>query len=104
MGKKYQVRYLPSAEKDFLEIIEYIRVDNPTAAKNFIDQIDETISQLELFPLMGQIPKERRLQSQNYRMLIIGNYLVFYAVEGNVVEIRRILHGKRRYSFLFDPK
>jgi hypothetical protein len=29
---------------------------------------------------------------------------VFYAVKGNIVEIRRILHGKRRYSFLFDPK
>ncbi|WP_231685742.1 type II toxin-antitoxin system RelE/ParE family toxin [Phosphitispora fastidiosa] len=104
MGKKYQVRYLPSAEKDFMEIIEYIRADNPTAAMNFIDQIDETISQLELFPMMGQIPKERRLQSQNYRMLIIGNYLVFYSIKGNIVEIRRILHGKRRYFFLFDPK
>jgi len=104
MGKKYQVRYLPSAEKDFMEIIEYIRTDNPIAAMNFINQIDETISQLELFPMMGQIPKERRLQSQNYRMLIIGNYLVFYAVKGYIVEIRRILHGKRRYSFLFDPK
>ncbi|MHB8172160.1 MAG: type II toxin-antitoxin system RelE/ParE family toxin [Thermincolia bacterium] len=104
MGKKYQVRYLPSAEKDLMEIIKYIRTDNPTAAINFIDEIDETISKLELFPLMGQIPKDKRLQSQNYRMLIIGNYLVFYAVKSNTVEIRRILHGKRRYSFLSDPK
>ncbi|MFA5881118.1 MAG: type II toxin-antitoxin system RelE/ParE family toxin [Eubacteriales bacterium] len=104
MGKKYRIRYLPSAEKDFMEIIEYIRADNPTAAINFIDQIDETISKLEDFPLMGQIPKDRRLQSQNYRMLIIGNYLVFYAVKDTVVEIRRILHGKRKYCFLIDPK
>lgn len=104
MGKKYQVRYLPSAEKDFMEIIEYIRADNPTAASNFIDQIDETVSKLELFPLLGQVPKDRRLQSQNYRILILGNYLVFYALKGNIIEIRRILHGKRRYSFLLDPK
>ncbi len=104
MSKKYQVRYLPSAEKDFMEITEYIRVDNPTAASNFIDQMDETVSKLEQFPLMGQVPKDRRLQSQNYRMLILGNYLVFYALKGNIIEIRRILHGKRRYSFLFDPK
>jgi toxin ParE1/3/4 len=33
-------------------------------------------------------------------MLVVGNYVVFYVVFGGVVEIRRILHGKRRYDFL----
>jgi hypothetical protein len=30
----------------------------------------------------------------------VGEYVVFYVVLGDVVEIRRIIHGKRRYSFL----
>ncbi|WP_208292418.1 type II toxin-antitoxin system RelE/ParE family toxin [Halanaerobium congolense] len=36
------------------------------------------------------------------QMLVIGNYLVFYVVFENkkIVEIRRILHGKRKYNFL----
>ncbi|WP_420889704.1 type II toxin-antitoxin system RelE/ParE family toxin [Halanaerobium congolense] len=35
-------------------------------------------------------------------MLVIGSYLVFYVVFENkkIVEIRRILHGKRKYNFL----
>jgi len=32
--------------------------------------------------------------------LVIGNYLVFYVIKGKTVEIRRILHGQRRYDFL----
>jgi plasmid stabilization system protein ParE len=31
---------------------------------------------------------------------MVHNYLVFYVVNGNQVEIRRILHGRRRYEFL----
>ena len=100
MSQKYEIRYLPAAEKDLTNILEYIKKDNPSAALKLINEIDETISRLEEFPNMGVIPKDLRLKSLNYRMLIVGNYLVFYTATNNVVEIRRILHGKRKYSFL----
>lgn len=100
MAKKYRIEYLPIAQKDLTEIIEYIQNDNPSAALNLLDQIDETVSKLEDFPLMGQVPKDRRLEYLGYRMLIVDNYLIFYVVKDNYVEIRRILHGKRKYSFL----
>ncbi len=29
MSKKYEVHYLPTAEKDLTDILEYIRKDNP---------------------------------------------------------------------------
>ena len=100
MSQKYEIRYLPAAEKDLTNILEYIKKDNPSAALKLINEIDETISRLEEFPNMGGIRKDLRLKSLNYRMLIVGNYLVFYTATNNVVEIRRILHGKRKYSFL----
>jgi addiction module RelE/StbE family toxin len=100
MSQKYEIRYLPAAEKDLTNILEYIKKDNSSAALKLINEIDETISRLEEFPNMGVIPKDLRLKSLNYRMLIVGNYLVFYTATNNVVEIRRVLHGKRKYSFL----
>ena len=100
MSNKCEVHYLPAAEKDLTDILEYIRKNNPSAALKLINEIDETISKLEEFPNMGVIPKGLRLKSLNYRMLIIGNYLVFYTATNNFVEIRRILHGKRKYSFI----
>jgi plasmid stabilization system protein ParE len=49
---------------------------------------------------MGVTPKDRRLELLGYKILVIGNYLVFYVVRDDVVEIRRIIHGKRNYEFL----
>jgi addiction module toxin, RelE/StbE family len=102
MSNNFRVEYLPIAEKDLTEILEYIQIDNPTAALTLLNEIDKAISELSNFPYMGSTPKDQRLILFNYRMLIVANYLVFYVVlDGEeVVEIRRILHGKRKYDFL----
>ena len=100
MDNKFRIEYLPIAEKDLTEIIKYIRIDNPNAALTFLDDIDKAISKLAFFPYIGHIPKDLRLIQLNYRMIVVWNYLVFYVLFNEVVEIRRILHGKRKYDFL----
>lgn len=100
MDKKYRLEYLPAAQNDLMSIVEYIQVDDPLSAMNLIDVVDKSISKLAYFPYLGVIPKDIRLMHLDYRVLIIDNYLVFYVVLEEVVEIRRILHGKRQYSFL----
>ena len=100
MDNRFRIEYLPIAENDLTQILEYIQVDNPSAALSFIEEIDRAISKLAFFPFMGPVPKDQRLIYLNYRMLVIGNYLVFYAILEDVVEIRRIIHAKRKYDFL----
>lgn len=100
MNTKYDIEYLPIAERDLIDIFDYIRQDNPSAAVIFINKIDKGISQLELFPKMGSVPKDDRLSRKGYRMLVVEDYLVFYVFLDDIVEIRRILHGSRKYSFL----
>ncbi|MGB7606723.1 MAG: type II toxin-antitoxin system RelE/ParE family toxin [Lutisporaceae bacterium] len=100
MEKRYNIEYLPIAAQDLTEIIDYIKLDDPQAALNLLNNIDESVSKLKLFPQMGTVPKDIRLQSLGYRMLIIENYLVFYIVKDDIVEIHRIISGKRKYSFL----
>ncbi|MFW6006876.1 MAG: type II toxin-antitoxin system RelE/ParE family toxin [Halanaerobiales bacterium] len=99
---KYQINYLPAARKDLDTIITYIQTDNPEAALDLLNEIDQSVSQLASFPLKGKIPDDDYLQSKGYRMLIIGNYIVFYVVfeDKREVEIRRIIHGRRKYKFL----
>lgn len=101
MDKTYKIEYLPIAEEDLSSIIHYIMLDNPDAALAMADKLDQSISVLELFPNSGKIPDDIRLQALNYRMLVVDPYLVFYVVLNDTVEIRRILHGKRKYNFLF---
>jgi toxin ParE1/3/4 len=100
MESNYLIKYLPAAENDLTEIIEYVMLDNPQAAESLLNTFDDAISILALYPNSGAIPKDSRLQTLNYRMLVVDNYLVFYVLTNNVVEIRRILHGKRKYDFL----
>ncbi|HOR85469.1 MAG TPA: type II toxin-antitoxin system RelE/ParE family toxin [Bacillota bacterium] len=100
MERNYKIEYLPSSAKDLTEIVDYIKIDNPQSAMNFVEKVDESISSLERFPFLGVVPKDIRLQNLGYRMLIIENYLVFYVVLDDIVEIRRITSGKRKYDFL----
>ncbi len=96
----YDIRYLKTAEEDLEDIFDYIRKDNPAAAISLLDKFDISISQLAKNPYLGVIPKDRRLKNMGYRMLIMDKYLIFYVVKKRVVQIRRIIHGARRYSFL----
>ncbi len=101
MSKKYHIEYLPVAQKDLIEIFQYILADSPSAAAELLDQIDKSVSKLEDFPSMGMAAKDPRLMYLGYRILVVDNYLVFYVVLDNeVIEIRSIIHGKKKYDFL----
>jgi len=100
VSESYEIRYLSTAESDLTNIFEYIKKDNPAAAISQLEKFDKAISQLASNPLLGVIPKDERLKKLGYRMLIVDKYLVFYVVKTEYVQIRRIIHGARRYSFL----
>lgn len=100
MSREYKIEYLPIAEKDLTEIIGYIQLDSPQSALSLLDEFDDKITLLEDFPYLGVVPKDARLQYLNYRILVVSSYLVFYVVKSEFIEIRRILHGKRKYDFL----
>lgn len=100
MSRPRVVRYLPAAEQDLLDILDYIARDNPAAARAFVDRVDQTVGRLARFPRSGRQPADPRLRRLGYRMLVVGDYLVFYVVTGRTVQVRRVLHGARRYGFL----
>ncbi|MEI6209590.1 MAG: type II toxin-antitoxin system RelE/ParE family toxin [Desulfuromonadales bacterium] len=99
-SKRWRIQYLSVANRDLIEIVDYIKADNPVAASELLDKIDASISRLENMPHSGKIPDDVRLKAMGYRILVVGNHLIFYVVTGNRVEIRRVLHGKRNYGFL----
>jgi plasmid stabilization system protein ParE len=99
--RRRPVVYLPSAQRDLLESLEYIRKDSPSSAEPWLARIDKTLIRLGSFPFSGSVPKDVRLARLGYRMAAIGEHLAFYVVRPRSVEVRRAVHGKRRYSFLF---
>ncbi len=100
MKKPCEIRYLPAAENDLESIFQYISKDRPIAAQAWLEKFDQSVSNLGMQPELGSIPKDSRLKKLGYRVLVVGKYLVFYVVKKDLVQIRRIIHGARRYEFL----
>lgn len=96
-----KVAYSPAAVRDLDEILAYIARDNPAAAAGIAAKIRESIGLLGTFPLMGRLLQAPGLGG--HRALVVGDYLVFYAVEHDEVQVRRVIHGARRYEFLLEP-
>jgi plasmid stabilization system protein ParE len=101
MVRRNKIEYLSIAEKDLTDIFDYIYADSPATASVFLDKIDDTVSKLADFPELEKVPNDYRLRRLGYRILIVDNYIVFYVIRGTIVEIRRVLHSKRNYDFLF---
>lgn len=69
----------------------------PQSAKKVTDKILKTLHHLEDFPLLGVEPRSERLAKAGYRMLIAGDYLCFYQIQGDVVYVSLIVHGSVDY-------
>lgn len=98
--KNYKLRFLPLFEKDLNQIVDYIslQLENPTAAYSLVDDIYEAIERrlpaAESFEVYLSI-KER---SQVYYRIYVKNYVIFYVVADGVMEVRRILYGRRDWE------
>lgn len=98
--EKYKLKIFFSAEQDLQDITDYLNELSPQAAFVLYDEIVECIGSLQQMPIRCPLAKNTVLRMKEYRMLVVHNYVVFYVVSGNTVQIRRILHGRRQYEFL----
>ncbi len=98
--KRYSVRIFSEAENDLNEIVDYLSTLSEQAALKYFDLIISKIETLAVMPERCPFIKDTQLRLRGYRFLRINNYLVFFIVKQNVVEIRRILYAKRQYEGL----
>lgn len=98
--EKYKVKIYPAAKQDLLDIVDYLNTLSPDAALRYYDLLIEEIAGLSSMPERCPRPKDLALVAKGYRCLLVKNYLVFYVVDRDTVQIRRILYGRRDYSSL----
>lgn len=99
MGE-YKVKILPAAQEDMAEIVEYLNTLSPQAALRYYNLLVEKIKSLSDMPERCLKPRDAQLRLRDYRFLTIENYLVFFVIIGDTVQIRRILYGRRQYESL----
>ena len=89
----------PKAQKDMLEIKEYIseELGNPTAATNVLAKITKRFRDLMEFPLIGAPLSSVIKIETGYRFLVCGQYIAFYRYENDTVYVDRVLYGRRDF-------
>jgi|SRR5690554_5884475 len=92
----YEIIYLPIAKKDLADIVTYIAnyLNAPQAAMNIIKTLDQSISKLGNFPYSHKVYQSYEALENEYRLLPIKNYAVFYVIKEEVVEIHRVIYAK----------
>lgn len=99
---KFEVELLPTAWAELDEIADiHLRLVGENSARKITDKILKSLKNLERNPYMGGEPKHRFWAEQGFRVLISGNYLCFYKVGADTVEVYHIADGRRDYPKLF---
>lgn len=99
----HKVVYLPIAEDDILAAVEYIayKLDNPSAAEALLDELDKTVERVARFPYSSELYRTDRPMRKEIRMVSVKNYVLYYAVAEETVEMQRLIHRRRDKTQLF---
>jgi toxin ParE1/3/4 len=94
----FSLRILPAADTDLDEAALYIARDSEEQALRLYDSADATFRLIREHPERWPVYELDHPRLQGLRRCSIvrfRNHLVFYRLEGNVVEVIRVLHGAR---------
>ena len=96
-NKKYKLRILPIFERDLNDIVDYIvfKLKNPDAANSLVDNVEKAIYKRLEYPEAFEKFNSSRKRKHSYYRIFVKNYIIFYVVLDDIMEVRRILYSKR---------
>ena len=80
---------------DLASIVDYLSDFNPNAAHRLVDRLEERWGLLVTQPRSGA---SRLDLGTELREVVVGDYLSIYRLDGDDIEIVRILHGRRNIT------
>jgi len=101
-NKNYQIKYLPLARRDLQDLVDYIAYDLevPEVALKMLHTLETEILSLQENPFRGSIYTSARKHNCQYRKLFVKNYVIFYLILENIVEIQRVFYNRRNMNKL----
>jgi len=88
-----EVIWTEPALADLEAIADYIAVENPTAAGEFVKRVFAHIDKLEQHPRLGPVPPE--LEESRYRQIVEPPCRVFYRQGDKKVFILHVMRSER---------
>lgn len=101
-----KINVTPRARRDQNDIVEHLAPESLDAALLFIAKLHETYAVIGAQPRVGHTrPDVRGEAKRDIRCLVVSgfpNHLVFYRVNGDDIDVVRILHGARDIRSVMD--
>ncbi len=88
----YKIEITDTAFNDLDEILNYIAntLNNTTAAKKLLNEFKSELENVALFPFaMAKLKNSKK----EYRKFFVGNYIVIYKVDGDIISILTIRYA-----------
>jgi len=93
------------ADADIEEIGFYFAQNAPEVEERFLKAFYETVRLLASSPNLGERCQFRSPRTKGMRMWLVSgfsNYLIFYRLQENTLQIVRVIHGARDYASIFN--
>ena len=103
MKTNYTIKYLPSFDKEFNDILYYIAyvLKNKIAAENLLKNVNNSITKRSINPKSFEIYRSNKKRKYNFYKINLKSFTIFYTVQNNSMEIVHILYNKRNFDNLF---
>ncbi len=97
--KEYNIEYSKEAKQDLIGIKRYIKynLQEPNTAQKLISKIKMEIDKLKNDPTIYAIIEDELIRKLEIRKLIVNNYIVFYRIKNENVQIVRIMYRRRNW-------
>lgn len=88
-----EITWTEPALNDLDAIADYIALDNPEAARQFVARVFRHVGQLVDHPKSGSKPQE--LKGWRYRQIVEPPCRVFYRLDGDAVYVLYVMRAER---------
>lgn len=93
----YNIRFRRLAARDIDNAVTYLleKLSAPRAAADLLDALDEIFDQIREYPYGCPLWRTELPLAEEIRYITVKNYVLYYVVTGDTVEICRFLHGRK---------
>lgn len=95
-----RLRWSPEATEDLESIAEYIARDSEFYARAVVSEIIDTAARILEQPLIGRTVPE--IGNVEIRERFVYSYRLVYKIQGEVIIIAAVIHGKRLLENISD--
>lgn len=96
-NKIYKLQYLPIFREDVIQAAAYIKynLNNDAAAQKLIKDVENAIMKRRQQPDIFESYATSKQRDYDYYRIYVVNYVIYYVLIDDVMEIRRFLYQRR---------